>query len=96
MAVAADIPPVRITKADLIHSANAGAGLAAAAFTPNPEDPTSAFVSITFAGGARQDLGMTNMIAMGGPSGWRVNIGTTIDTCSSQPPPAEPSPASSS
>jgi hypothetical protein len=96
MAVAADIPSVRITRTDLVHSADAGAGLAMAAFTPNPVDPTSAFVTITFADGAREDLGMTNMIAMGGPSGWRMDIGTPIDTGSSQPPPAEPSLAPSS
>ena len=49
MAVAADIPPVRITSADLAYSADARAGLATAAFMPNPVDPTSAFVTITYA-----------------------------------------------
>jgi hypothetical protein len=93
MAVAADIPPVRITKADLKYSADARAGLATATFTPNPEDTTSAFVIITFADGAQEDLGMTNMIAMGGPSGWRMNIGTT--TGPTGPPPSGPAPSSS-
>jgi hypothetical protein len=87
-AVAADIPPVRITKADLTYSADARAGLATATFTPNPEDPTSAFVLITFAHGAQEDLGMTNMVAMGGPSGWRMDIGST--TGPSGPPPSGP------
>jgi len=56
MAVAADIPPVRITSADLAYSADARAGLATAAFTPNPVDPTSAFVTITYADHPRQWL----------------------------------------
>jgi hypothetical protein len=88
MAVAADIPPVRITSADLSYSADARAGLATADFTPNPEDTTSAFVLITYADGVREDVGMTNMVAMGGPSGWRMNIGTQISPGSSGPPPA--------
>jgi hypothetical protein len=39
IAVAADIPPVRITSTDLAYSADARAGLATAIFTPNPIDP---------------------------------------------------------
>jgi hypothetical protein len=93
-AVAADIPPVRITSADLRYSSDARAGLATAAFTPNPEDPTSASVTITYADGVRENAGMTNMIAMGGPSGWRMNIGTDINPGSSGPPPAAVSPSS--
>lgn len=76
MAVAADIPPVRITTADLRYSAEARAGLATATFTANPEDTTSAFVIITYAAGVRENASMMNMAAMGGPSGWRMNIGT--------------------
>lgn len=87
MAVAADIPPVRITSADLRYSRDARAGLATAAFTPNPDDSTSAFVTITYPAGARENVSMMNMIAMGGPSGWRMNIGTDISP-SSGPPPA--------
>lgn len=94
MAVAADIPPVRITSADLRYSADARAGLATAAFTPNPEDPTSASVTITYADGVRENAGMLNMVAMGGPSGWRMNIGTDINPGSSGPPPAAASPSS--
>lgn len=93
-AVAADIPPVRITSADLRYSADARAGLATAAFTPNPEDPTSASVTITYADGVRENAGMMNMVAMGGPSGWRMNIGTDINPGSSGPPPAAASPSS--
>jgi hypothetical protein len=80
MAVAADIPPVRITAADLAYSAHARAGLAPAVFTPNPEDTTSAFVTITYADGVQEkDAGLMNMIAMGGPSGWRMIIGTDVN-----------------
>lgn len=93
MAVAADVPPVRITSADLMYSANARAGLATAAFTPNPEDTTSAFVTITYADGVRENASMMDMIAMGGPSGWRMNIGAEISRGSSGPPPAVASPS---
>jgi hypothetical protein len=92
MTVAADIPPVRITRADLAFSADARAGLATAAFTPNTSDTTSAFVTITYANGVQENVGMTNMIAMGGPSGWRMNIGTDTSPGSSGPPPAASSP----
>ena len=91
MTVAADNPPVRITSADLRYSADARAGLATAVFTPNPEDTTSALVTITYADGVRQNAGMMNMIAMGGPSGWRMNIGAVISP--SGPPPAVASPS---
>ena len=86
MAVAADIPPVRITSADLTYSADARAGLATAAFTPNPNDTTSAFVTITYADGVQEGASMMNMIAMGGPSGWRMNIGAVINPASGPPP----------
>lgn len=95
LAVADYIPPVRITRADLAHSADARAGLAAATFRQNPVDPTSAFVDITYADGTREDdLGLIDMIAMGGSSGWRLVIGTDINPGPSGPPPAEPGPSS--
>jgi hypothetical protein len=93
MTVAADIPPVRITSADLRYSADARAGLATAAVAPSPEDTTSAFVTITYADGVRQNASMMNMVAMGGPSGWRMNIGTEISPGSSGPAPAAASPS---
>ena len=92
-AIAADIPPVRITSADLTYSADARAGLATATFTPNPNDTTSAFVTITYADGVQENASMMNMIAMGGPSGWRMNIGTDINAGSSGPPPAATNPS---
>jgi hypothetical protein len=93
MAVAGDIPPVRITSADLRYSGDARAGLATAVFTPNPEDTTSAFVIITYPAGARENVSMMNMSAMGGPSDWRMIIGTDISP-SSGPSPAVASPSS--
>ena len=93
MAVAAGIPHVRITSGDLTYSADARAGLAMATFTPNPNDTTSAFVTIIYADGVQENASMMNMIAMGGPSGWRMNIGTDINAGSSGPPPAATSPS---
>ena len=93
MAVAAGIPPVRITSADLRYPADARAGLATATFTPNPDDTTSASVRIAYADGVQENASMMNMIAMGGPPGWRMNIGTAINPGSSGPPPAATSPS---
>lgn len=94
MAVAAEIPPVRITSADLKYSVDVRAGLATASFTPNPEDTTSAFVVITYADGTRENASIMNMVAMGGPSGWRMIIGTDLSPGPSGPPPAVASPSS--
>jgi hypothetical protein len=94
MTVAADIPPVRITNADLSYSADARAGLATAIFTPNPVDDSFCDVTITYANGRRENMGIMNMIAMGGSSGWRLTIGTAINPGPSGPPPTEPSPSS--
>ena len=90
MAVTADIPPVRITKGDLAYSADARAGLATATFTPSPVDDTVYGVTISYANGVTEQASMMNMIAMGGPSGWRMNIGTEVSTSPSQPPAAGP------
>jgi len=92
MAVAADIPPVRITSTDLAYAADAHAGLATATFAPSPVDTTSAFVTITYADGVQENATMMNMIAMGGSSGWRMNIGTDLNPDSSGPPSAAPGP----
>jgi hypothetical protein len=88
MAVAADIPPVRITSADLTYSADAHAGQATATFTPSPVDSTFWLVTITYADGRTEYTSIMNMIAMGGPSGWRMNIGTDITSGPSGPPSA--------
>jgi hypothetical protein len=49
LGVAADIPPVRITSADLTYSANARAEQATATFTPRAVDSTFWLVTITYA-----------------------------------------------
>jgi hypothetical protein len=90
LAVAADIPPVRITRADFTYSADARAGLATATFTPSPVDDTAYGVTITYADGVTENASMMNMIAMGGPSGWRMNIGTEIGAGPAGPPTAGP------
>jgi hypothetical protein len=88
--VAANIPPVRITKADLAYSADARAGLATATFAPNPFDTTDVLLTIVYANGVRESTGIMNMIAMGGPSGWRMTIGTPLNTSGPLPAAALP------
>jgi hypothetical protein len=78
-AVADDDPAVRLTAADLAHSADARAGLATATFTPSPVDDTYVLLTIAFADGRSEKTGIMNMTAMGGPSAWRVQIGTVIN-----------------
>lgn len=82
---------IRITKADLRHSADARAGVATATFTPNPSDTESGAVRIVYADGARTWLGLQNMIVFGDPSVWRLAIGTSLfpgPSPASSPPPA--------
>jgi hypothetical protein len=88
MAVTDDDPPVRLTAADFTHAADARAGLATATFAPNPADSASATVTITFADGAHTRLYLLNLIAVGGPSVWRLQIGTAVGPGPSGPPPA--------
>ena len=90
LAVAADIPPVRITKADLTHSADARTGRATATFLPALVDTAFFEVIITYADRATDRLGVQNMVAMGGPSVWRMSIGTDVNPGPSGPPPAVP------
>jgi hypothetical protein len=77
LATADNAPPVRITRADLVHSVDARAGLATATLTQNPSDPDNALVIITYADGASERTGMQNMNP-GGHS-WRMGIGTLIN-----------------
>jgi hypothetical protein len=92
-AVADNMPPVRITQADLAHSADARSGLATATFTQNPSDPENAFVVIRYADGAHDEVGIQNLLAMGGPSVWRMTIGTDASPCHNCPAPAISGPA---
>jgi len=91
-AVAANIPPVRITKADLAHSADARSGRATATFLPATVDTCWVPVIITYADGATDRLGVENMIEMGGPSVWRMSIGTDVNQGPPGPSPATMSP----
>ena len=79
MTVAANDPPVRITRADLEHSADARAGLATATFTPSPVDDSYVLLTISYADGASERTGIENMIEMEGPSSWRMDIGTIVN-----------------
>jgi hypothetical protein len=92
LAVADDIPPVRVTSADLAHSADARTGLATATFTPSPVDSDYALLTVVYADGARDTLGLQNMRAMGGPSTWRMAIGTETSPGPKGPPTAAPDP----
>jgi hypothetical protein len=94
MAVAADIPPVRITSADLRYSADARAGLATVTFTPSPIVTDMPIVTITYADGVHERAPMINMVVMGGPSGWRMVIGKEINPDSPGPPSAAAGPSS--
>ena len=92
LAVAANIPPVRITKADLAHSADARGGLATVTFLPASIDVAYVPAAITSADGASDWLGIQNMIAMGGPSAWRMTIGADVNPSPAGPPSAGPVP----
>jgi hypothetical protein len=96
LAIAEAPSPVRITKADLRHSADTRAGLATVTFAPRVLDPEFGVVGIVYADGARDQLGLQNMISFGGPSVWRLAIGTPLfsggpaPASSKGPPPAGP------
>jgi hypothetical protein len=87
-AVADDDPPVRITPADLAHSADARAGLATVTFLPATVDVAYIPVSIAYADGATERTALQNLEAMGGPSTWRVTIGTDVSPGRPGPAPA--------
>ena len=75
-AVAKNIPKVRITAADLKYSADARSGLATAYFSPSSISTSYVALTITFADGTIERTGLLNMDAVGGPSEWRVTVGT--------------------
>lgn len=68
-----------VTSAAFRYRRDAHAGLATATITPNPSDSTDAEVVIRFADGVVENSGLTNEIAFGGPSVWRMYIGTVYD-----------------
>jgi hypothetical protein len=91
LAVAGNVPPVRITGADLKHAADARSGPATATFLPALVDTDFVSVLITYADGATDRLWVQNMIETGGPSVWRMSIGTDVSTPGSPgPAPAVP------
>jgi hypothetical protein len=66
----------KVTSAAFRYTRDARAGVATATITPNPNDTTDAEVEIRFANGVVEDTGLTNEAAFGGPSVWRIDIGT--------------------
>jgi hypothetical protein len=91
LAVAGNIPPVRITKSDLAYSADARTGRATATFLPALVDTDFVQVIITYADGATDRLAIQNMVEMGGPSVWRMAIGADVNH--NQGPPGPPTAA---
>jgi hypothetical protein len=92
LAVADNMPPVRITPADFAHSADARSGLATATFLPADVDVAFMPLTIVYADGATDRLGLQNLTAMGGPSVWRIPIGTDVNPGPSGPAPATAAP----
>jgi hypothetical protein len=88
LAVAPTTPAVRITRADLAHSADARSGRATVTFLAALVDTDWVPVIITYADGATDRLGVQNMVEMGGPSVWRMTIGTDVNPSQGGPPPA--------
>jgi hypothetical protein len=70
------IPKNHITTAAFAHSADARSGLATVSFAPATISVSWVGLRITFADGAVEVTGLTNMQAMGGPSTWRMAIGS--------------------
>jgi len=66
----------KVTSAAFRYARDARAGVATVTVTPNPSDTTDAEVEIRFANGVVEDTGLTNETAFGGPSVWRIDIGT--------------------
>lgn len=69
--------PVRITRANFAHAADARSGTATATFTPYQDDTANIGVAITFADGARQTMQMHAANPSSAHS-WRLDIGTAI------------------
>jgi len=90
LAVAPTTPPVRITGADLEHSADVRSGRPMVTFLAALVDTDWVPVIITYADGATERLGVQNMIEMGGPSVWRMSIGTDVNPSQGGPSPAVP------
>jgi hypothetical protein len=80
-ALATNPPESKITTADFKYSRAARAGMATATFSPNPSDSTDVDLVIRFANGVvENNLGVENEIAWGGPSVWRMTVGSAWDS----------------
>jgi hypothetical protein len=71
--------PAQITNADFQYAADARSTPATATFRPNPVDSTDVNVTIAYRDGIVEQVGLTNMVAFGGPSVWRIDIGSMWD-----------------
>jgi hypothetical protein len=69
----------RITAKEFEFSPDARSGTATADFTPSRADPTFVKVTITYGNGVTESTGMYNMVAFGGPSVWRMAIGSGLN-----------------
>jgi len=79
--IATNPPRSKITRADFRYSRAARAGTATATFSPSPVDSTVVNVTVHFADGVvDRELGLYNEIAFGGPSVWRVSVGSAWDS----------------
>lgn len=67
-------PPVRVSKAQLVHAADAKSGVAVATFTANPVSTADATVKVTYRDGAADTfhIGMVNPQA----DAWRIEVGS--------------------
>jgi len=74
-----------ITGADLQYSMYARRTPVTATFTLNPFDTTDVSLTIAYRGGAVASTDLTNVVAFGGPSVWRIDIGTSWDPQVRQP-----------
>jgi hypothetical protein len=77
LAVADMSGPIRITRADFAHAADARAGRATATFTPNSADDADMGVTIFFADGAREIVDM-HVANPSSAHSWRLDIGSTV------------------
>jgi hypothetical protein len=75
-AVAEKTSGSQVTSAVFRYARDARAAVATVTITPNPSDSTDADVEIRFADGVVEDVGLTNEMAFGGPSVWRLDVGT--------------------
>jgi hypothetical protein len=94
-AVAEQASGNEVTRGACRYTRDARAGVATATVTPNPSDSTDAELEIRFADAVVDETGLTNELAFGGPSIWRIDIGTIYDSSSRAQSRPGPAPADS-